>query len=103
MSDTYIRRRNHLYLAEAERVVKNGIVRFAGYTFTAPDLHRYEGRVVRVWYHRGKERLVLLHRCTGEVVLLLNRTLNPPKSDNLPIWEFDNWMPILPKKGRRAS
>jgi hypothetical protein len=108
MSDRYIRSRNHMYLAEADRTVRNGIVNFAGYMFTSESLHKLNGKRIRVLFDRAIGVLYqvdpLSARCyRPSYIRPLRRLLNPPKSENLPIWEFDKWMPILPKKGRRAS
>lgn len=103
MSDHYIRSRNHMYLAECERTVRNGAINFAGYTFTSPGLDCLHGQRIRVMFDQAVGVLYHVDRLSGRHIRPLYRTSAKPKSENLPIWEFDKWMPILPKKGRRAS
>lgn len=90
----YYRCNNHLYLKAACRTIKKGVVEFAGYRWRARhDADSLEGLRVYVIYYFGDlvawcgHRWVFFTRCRATL-----------KTSNIPIWDFNTWVPTLKPK-----
>lgn len=87
----YCRRNNHLYLKAACRTIKKGVVEFAGYRWRARhDAASLEGLRVYVVYDSG----YLVAWC-GTKWISFTRCRATLKTSNIPIWDFNTWVPTL--------
>ena len=87
----YRRRNNHVYLKAAWRTTKNGFVEFAGYR------HRLVGNPelrngTRLWVEYESGRLVSWY-CAQRITFI--RVCSTLKTSNIPIWDFNTWVPTL--------
>lgn len=90
----YRRRNNHVYLKAAWRTVKNGFVEFAGYQHLANgNTQLLEGKRLWVEYESGNLVAWCGHRWV--TFLRLRATF---KTSNVPIWDYNTWVPTLKPK-----
>lgn len=95
----YCRRNNHLYLKAAYRTIKKGVVEFAGYRWRARrDAASLEGLRVYVSYDTGD----LVAWC-GTKWIIFTQCRATYKTTNIPIWDFDSWIPVLKQKRKTKS
>lgn len=96
--DRYVRRDNHLYLIGAQRKVKDGQVRFSNHLFCVQKHTDVFSGSEYLCYDRGVLRCVRHDRL---IKFFRVRRIKP--ACNIPIWDFNTWVPVLKQKRKTKS